>query len=1203
MWQFSYPVRTSHRGPVNVGQACTDGRRGDILANMKSRRFARIIVFVGLAQSSLAAQEPLSDRFSSDPTLGGWVLRGSTLWVAPSQSACADVISANSPDRRDPCSLYPASVVEALGETVDDFGGYLLLTNGRREDTGTAFSPERVLYEHLRTDLVFEMRDGYANGERQDGGRLQVIFLGTPDVPNETQPVSAFRFAPAPTLVFEIDNRYRERRPAELRLYWAKDGFRLDKPIVPAGSAELPGLLGDPRLNNGELHPASPNRFQLSLFLQTEDDGRGATVACSLTALDAGVDLGRLYRVELPEFVPFEGYLGIVGITGNGEFQNQLLHSVEISDDVPCLIPPADVVRSVEAPRSPEVYCAGHYLPGDTVDAELTIDSLRETKMPCVEISTTLEIVETPPAGWEVIPESITAGGLFEPNAGEIHWSVADPVPGTMLRYSLVARDETRVEFHGTVFRTGAADDLGEVRGVLALRRGATPEECTSGFIENFANDPRENGWRLHHHARWVPPDAAACIDSNFLDLASPCTLYPPDVVGTLIDRPAPQDFGYVVVAASSPHQSGNIFQTRPQRFSDFELTVVVELRDGNPSWSGDGLAVVLVGGDEPPSRLGTGGGGMGAPCVGSTPDAPEIVLEFDNDWSNGGDQLNGNHIAFAYSADGFSCFDSIQPHVFVPIDPEVFRLHNRELHPATPNRLQARLTIFQGVAYCQLYATDERVDLGRVFEYPIPDFRPFVGYVGATAGTGGVWQNHLLHSIALRHFDRDTLCYEAPLQIVRRFRGVDLAPDPATTCGGSFSDGDTVGVELRVESVRPAAGHCERPERVRISDTPPEGWPVVQMSPEGHYDGERVTWTIEGPSISVGQTLSYTVTASADRRTVEFKGTSREIGEDGLPLHFLPVVNHGENNTLTAERWFGECGAIHCWNFLGPFALPETSDGLREEDLREDYLTDGAITERTFYWAPGERIGSQSALIPTSSDLNPEGVPTVHPYHDDFGIIDLENDVLGSDVDRAMVYAQAYLTNTTDSTITLHGIGFLSDSPVQVLLDGEEILLTLGSTSDQQMVCRARDRTREVVLEPGDERSLVFKLYTTGERLQLGANLAPVFGVPRTEGIRVSKLSIRPPPGGRFVRGDANSDADVNISDPVAIFGLLFLGHARPSCLAAADADGNGQRELSDGIYLLNFLFLNGPMPPPPFPICARALDTPADECIDTCP
>jgi hypothetical protein len=69
------------------------------------------------------------------------------------------------------------------------------------------------------------------------------------------------------------------------------------------------------------------------------------------------------------------------------------------------------------------------------------------------------------------------------------------------------------------------------------------------------------------------------------------------------------------------------------------------------------------------------------------------------------------------------------------------------------------------------------------------------------------------------------------------------------------------------------------------------------------------------------------------------------------------------------------------------------------------------------------------------------------------------------------------------------------------------------------------------------------------------------------------------------FLRGDANDDGKVDLSDAVAILGYLFLGDEAPRCLDAADANDSGIVEISDAVRLLNHLFLGAPPPPPPYP------------------
>jgi hypothetical protein len=71
------------------------------------------------------------------------------------------------------------------------------------------------------------------------------------------------------------------------------------------------------------------------------------------------------------------------------------------------------------------------------------------------------------------------------------------------------------------------------------------------------------------------------------------------------------------------------------------------------------------------------------------------------------------------------------------------------------------------------------------------------------------------------------------------------------------------------------------------------------------------------------------------------------------------------------------------------------------------------------------------------------------------------------------------------------------------------------------------------------------------------------------------------------FLRGDADGDAMVFISDPIAILLHLYLGGEMAPCLDAADVDDSGSHDIADAIYLLHFLFLGGPPPAEPFGAC----------------
>ena len=71
---------------------------------------------------------------------------------------------------------------------------------------------------------------------------------------------------------------------------------------------------------------------------------------------------------------------------------------------------------------------------------------------------------------------------------------------------------------------------------------------------------------------------------------------------------------------------------------------------------------------------------------------------------------------------------------------------------------------------------------------------------------------------------------------------------------------------------------------------------------------------------------------------------------------------------------------------------------------------------------------------------------------------------------------------------------------------------------------------------------------------------------------------------GASFQRGDLNSDSTVNLTDGVVLLNFLFVNGPRPSCEDAGDLNDDGNLNLTDALVLLNYLFLNGPPPAPPF-------------------
>jgi hypothetical protein len=74
-------------------------------------------------------------------------------------------------------------------------------------------------------------------------------------------------------------------------------------------------------------------------------------------------------------------------------------------------------------------------------------------------------------------------------------------------------------------------------------------------------------------------------------------------------------------------------------------------------------------------------------------------------------------------------------------------------------------------------------------------------------------------------------------------------------------------------------------------------------------------------------------------------------------------------------------------------------------------------------------------------------------------------------------------------------------------------------------------------------------------------------------------------PTEGDFVRGDATEDGRVNIADMNEILKILNGQASRPRCEDRVDANDDGAANITDVIYLGNFLFRRGPRIPAPFP------------------
>ena len=86
------------------------------------------------------------------------------------------------------------------------------------------------------------------------------------------------------------------------------------------------------------------------------------------------------------------------------------------------------------------------------------------------------------------------------------------------------------------------------------------------------------------------------------------------------------------------------------------------------------------------------------------------------------------------------------------------------------------------------------------------------------------------------------------------------------------------------------------------------------------------------------------------------------------------------------------------------------------------------------------------------------------------------------------------------------------------------------------------------------------------------------------------------------FLRGDADSNLRLDLAD--AIINLVYMSNACPSCPIptcpkALDVNDDGRIDIGDGILLLNFLYLDGPDPQPPYPEAGADPTPDTLECV----
>jgi hypothetical protein len=488
--------------------------------------------------------------------------------------------------------------------------------------------------------------------------------------------------------------------------------------------------------------------------------------------------------------------------------------------------------------------------------------------------------------------------------------------------------------------------------------------------------------------------------------------------------------------------------------------------------------------------------------------------------------------------------------------------------------------------------STDDFETRGALLRLLIPESAKFLT-LAAGAGNGNFYFNSGTFGGAL--VTDASFCPVPPAVATRE---ITTSRTPEET-NGDFLPGDSIPVEITLSDIRAAEGGCTAPAGLVVREMPPADWTPSQISDSGSYDpaSHTITWTLVPPALAEGKRLEYLVTAvETDELDVTFTGT---VSENMPGAEATPV--RGES-TLLSEFPFDACGGIRAWNILGAFLQP-FGDNPGDENLRLDYLTDGETFETELVFQPGAQIATtfggdgvtaaaSTGVIGGAEDRNPGGVPTVFGWNDRDGAINLNDDAFGGDPNDVMAYAQAYVINTTGEPIEVH-LGISSDDSVQVFLNGNEVWIHSIARAGGD-ACMPQDVSPDLfiftephVLEPG-ENSLLVKVWEGGGGWNFALRFQDAAGEPITNGLEVRKFPEGGPKDGvRFVRGDVDASGDINITDGIFLLNYLFSGGTTPACLDAADVNdsGGGAPDITDAIAVFNWLFLGGPAPSPPSP------------------
>ena len=367
-------------------------------------------------------------------------------------------------------------------------------------------------------------------------------------------------------------------------------------------------------------------------------------------------------------------------------------------------------------------------------------------------------------------------------------------------------------------------------------------------------------------------------------------------------------------------------------------------------------------------------------------------------------------------------------------------------------------------------------------------------------------------------------------------------------------------------------------------------GWSVEFANGDPVISERLITWREE-----TAATLTYRIVRNRPF-TKEEAGISGFISVDGI------TTLVAGDNVIQGES----ASSIHELLLTPPFSLPGGGCEIPTSVMEGRWIgyaaaaTDETIIPREgLEFRPGfngpfsQATGLWPLEGPARNKYWTSGGPTraryVRAASDEHGLFDFRR-IYGESASDCVNVASFYVLNTT------------GDEPLSVILavgsdDGTAIRVN-GQVAHSLQVCRPHslfEHQFPITLRTGKNLISVYTFNGSGEygmsvRFEAPSGFATGFE---------TTLDPRGYDALPFLRGDANADDAINISDAMAILGCLFLNNVCGHCLDSSDIDDNGKVEVTDAIQLLTWKFLGGPSPAPPYPECAV---DPVGDSIDAC-